>query len=170
MKLIKFILIVVLIFFLNLNLVYSDDKISLINLDLLLKQTNIGKVLLKDIEQLNEKNITQLKSKEIKLKSLENEIKKKQNIISEQEFARELDLLKENINKFQNLKDQMVSEMEKKKNLNLNEFFSKVNPIIQSYMKENSIDVVLDRKNVFMSKNSSDITEKLIIEINKKLN
>ena len=37
-------------------------------------------------------------------------------------------------------------------------------------MKINSIDVLLERKNVFMSKNSSDVTEKLIIEINNKLN
>ena len=35
-------------------------------------------------------------------------------------------------------------------------------------MDNNSIDILLERKNVFMSKNSSDITEKLIIEINKK--
>ena len=37
-------------------------------------------------------------------------------------------------------------------------------------MDVHSIDVLLERKNVFMSKNSSDITEELIIEINKKLN
>ena len=35
-------------------------------------------------------------------------------------------------------------------------------------MDINSIDILLERKNVFMSKNSSDITKKLIIEINKK--
>ena len=37
-------------------------------------------------------------------------------------------------------------------------------------MNSNSIDVLFERKNVFMSKNSSDITEKLIIEINNRLN
>ena len=60
--------------------------------------------------------------------------------------------------------------MQNKKNNDLKEFFAKVNPIIQSYMDNNSIDILLERKNVFMSKNRIDVTEKLIKEINKKLN
>ena len=36
-------------------------------------------------------------------------------------------------------------------------------------MEENSIDILLDRKNVFMGKKNSDITEIIIKEIDKKL-
>tara|TARA_Y100000591_G_scaffold322148_1_gene338099 strand:- start:289 stop:411 length:123 start_codon:yes stop_codon:yes gene_type:complete len=36
-------------------------------------------------------------------------------------------------------------------------------------MNKNSIDILLDRKNVFMGKKNSDITETIIKEINKKL-
>ena len=37
-------------------------------------------------------------------------------------------------------------------------------------MDDKSIDILLEQKNVFMSKKSSDITEELIIQINKKFN
>ena len=37
-------------------------------------------------------------------------------------------------------------------------------------MDDNSITILLERKNVFMSKNSSDITKNLIDEINKSMN
>ena len=77
MKSKKLILIIILGFFLNFNLAYCNDKISFINLDLLIKQTNIGKAILKDIEELNKKNISELKNKENELKSIEDEIKKK---------------------------------------------------------------------------------------------
>ena len=77
MKFTKISLILLLIFFLNLNLAYSNDKVSFINLDLLIKETNIGKLILKDIEELNKKNILNLKKKESELKSIEDEIKKK---------------------------------------------------------------------------------------------
>ena len=168
MKFIKIISIIIIIFILNLNLALSNDKISFINIDLLIQQTNIGKSILKDIDQLNKKNIENLKNKEIELKTIEDEIIKKKNIISKDEFENEVNRLRQNIKKFKNYKNKLVTEIENKKKADINEFFTKVNPIIQNYMDNNSIDILLERKNVFMSKNSSDITEKLIIEINKK--
>jgi len=168
MKFVKIIYILIIILIFNLNLAHSNDKVSFINLDLLIQQTNIGKLILKDIEQINKKNIENLKIKESELKSIEDDIKKKKNIISKDEFENEVFRLRQNIKKFKNYKNKLVSEIENKKNNDIKEFFTKVNPIIQNYMDNNSIDILLERKNVFMSKNSSDITEKLIIEINKK--
>ena len=164
------ILLIIAVFFFNFNLAYSNDKVSFINLDLLIKQTNIGKAILNDLEKFNEKNIVKLKNKENELKSIEDEIKKKKNIISKEEFEKEVNRLRQNVKKFQNYKSKLISEMENKKNNDLKEFFAKVNPIIQIYMDNNSIDILLERKNVFMSKNRIDVTEKLIEEINKKLN
>ncbi len=168
MKFVKIIYIFIIILIFNLNLAHSNDKVSFINLDLLIQQTNIGKLILKDIEQINKKNIENLKIKESELKSIEDDIKKKKNIISKDEFENEVIRLRQNIKKFKNYKNKLVSEIENKKNNDIKEFFTKVNPIIQNYMDNNSIDILLERKNVFMSKNSSDITEKLIVEINKK--
>jgi len=168
MKFVKIIYIFIIILIFNLNLAHSNDKVSFINLDLLIQQTNIGNLILKDIEQINKKNIENLKIKESELKSIEDDIKKKKNIISKDEFENEVIRLRQNIKKFKNYKNKLVSEIENKKNNDIKEFFTKVNPIIQNYMDNNSIDILLERKNVFMSKNSSDITEKLIIEINKK--
>ena len=170
MKLIKIIFIIFVIYFFNMNLVHSNEKVFFVNLDLLIKETNVGKLILKDIEKLNEKNISQLKKKENELKSLDNEIKKKQNIVSKDEFDKDVNRLKENIKKFKDLKNKLITEIENKKNNDLKEFFIAVNPIIQSYMDSNSIDILLDQKYVFMSKKSSDITPILIDEINKKLN
>ena len=76
--------------------------------------------------------------------------------------------LRQNIKKFKNYKNKLVTEIENKKNTDIKEFFVKINPIIQNYMDNNSIDILLEQKNVFMSKSSSNITEKLIEEINKK--
>ena len=63
----------------------------------------------------------------------------------------------------------MVSNFNKEKNQKIKNLFDQMNPIIQNYMEENSIDILLDRKNVFMGKKNSDITEIIIKEIDKKL-
>ena len=70
MKFVKIIYIFIIILIFNLNLAHSNDKVSFINLDLLIQQTNIGKLILKDIEQINKKNIENLKIKESELKSI----------------------------------------------------------------------------------------------------
>ncbi len=168
MKFIKIISILIIILIFNLNLAHSNDKVSFINLDLLIQQTYIGKSILKEIEQLNKMNIENLKNKESELKSFEDEIKKKKNIISKDEFENEVNRLRQNIKKFKIYKNKLVTEIENKKNTDIKEFFVKINPIIQNYMDNNSIDILLEQKNVFMSKSSSNITEKLIEEINKK--
>ena len=55
------------------------------------------------------------------------------------------------------------------KKTKLNDFFNKINPIIQEYMDENSIDILLDRKYVFIGKTNSDITGEIIKKINKEI-
>ena len=122
-----------------------------------------------DLEELNKKNIEELKIKESELKKNENDLKKKQNIISKEEFNKELSLLKNKVGKYKKIKDQMVVSYDKKRKEVFNNFFSKVNPIIQIYMDQNSIDILLERKNVFIGKNNSDITEIIIKKINNEL-
>ena len=77
---------------------------------------------------------------------------------------------KNKIKKYRNSKDLMVQDYEKKRKEILNNFFLQINPIIQNYMQENSIDILLEKKNVFIGKNNSDITDIIIEQINKNLN
>ena len=44
----------------------------------------------------------------------------------------------------------------------------KINSAIQEYMNNNSIELVLDKKNIFVGKVTSDITEKILTEVNIK--
>ena len=166
MKLLKLLII---IFFLNINFSYSKDKIAFINLDFVLQNSKIGKSVLAEIENLNNQNIRELQLKESELKKIEEDIKNKQNIISQDEFQKEVNLLKEKIKKFRNTKDQLVRNFEKEREKGLNDFFLKINPVIQNYMDQNSIEILLERKNVFIGKNDSDITKDIINEINEKI-
>ena len=63
----------------------------------------------------------------------------------------------------------MVNELNKTKNQELSQFFENIKPIIQNYMNDNSIDMIINSKNIFIGNNNSDLTNELIIEINNKL-
>ena len=153
----------------SINLCLSEDKIAFIDLDLVLKKSKIGQSYLVKINKKNEENIKNLKSKENELKKIEDDIKKKQNILSKEELDKEIFLLKEKIKKFRSDKDKVVLEFNNMKKENLNNFFDQINPIIQSYMDENSIDILIERKNIFMGKKNSDITNTIVKKIDSKL-
>ena len=61
----------------------------------------------------------------------------------------------------------MAKEISLMKDRELNNFYKELNPIIQSYMEEKNIDILLDRKNIFIGKSNSNITESILKIINK---
>ena len=60
-----------------------------------------------------------------------------------------------------------INDLQKKEISNL---YAKINPIIQSYMEKNNIEIILDVKNIIIGKSTSNITEEIIKDINNKLN
>ena len=153
------------------NILYANEntKIVFIDVEYLLNNSIIGKKTLKNLENTNTKNINLLREKETTLLEKEKEIKKKQNILSKQEFQKEIDQLKIEISQFREEKNSIIKKSEKNKVDELNKVLSEFNNIIQNYMKEHSIDIVLNKKNIFIGKVTSDITEIILNEINNKI-
>ena len=49
------------------------------------------------------------------------------------------------------------------------ELVNKINPILEDYMKTNSIDFVLSKQGVYLSRSSFDITQEILDIVNKKI-
>ena len=77
MKQIKYFTVFIIFFFFNTNISLGSGKTAFIDLDFVIKQTNIGKEMLNKVENLNNKNIEELKLKQEELKDFEEQIKKK---------------------------------------------------------------------------------------------
>jgi Skp family chaperone for outer membrane proteins len=169
MKLLKRFTLILIILIFNVSFANSNDQIAFFDLDLVIKKSNIGIKTLKKINKLNNENIQKLKINENELKKQESEIKKKENILSSEELKKEISLLQNNLNKFRKDKDTMVSNFNKNKNIELENLFKLINPIIQNFMEKNSINILIERKNVFLGKINSDITSDLINLINKEI-
>ncbi len=158
-----------LILFLNFfNTSNAEQRVKFVNIDLLVNKTKIGNQMLAKISSIDKENIKKLKSFEKQIKEKQEEIKIKKNVISEIEFEKEVTNLNKKILDFNNQKKSMVEELTNFKNKELNLFFENIKPLVQNYMKENSIDMIVNSKNIFMGNNKSDITNDLIEKINIK--
>ena len=155
-------------FFLVINVAQANSNIVYVDIDFLIKNSNIGKASLDKLETINKKNIKKLTDREVELKKNESDLKNKQNIISTDQFNEEVNLLKEKIKLYNSEKDKMVNDFNKIKVEEINILMKKFNSVIQAFMNQNSIDVVLDKKNIFIGKVSSDITKIILEEINIK--
>ena len=155
-----------LIFFFNSTNTFGN--IVFIDVDFVIKNSNIGKISLKKLENINNENLESLKKKQSELKNLEEELNNKKNIISSDEFNKELTELKAKFKSFNSEKEKMANNFKSMQNNEISSVLKKINSVIQEYMNTNAIDLVLDKKNIFIGKVSSDITEKILTEVNIK--
>ena len=166
----KRIIFILILLILTFNKVYAQDKIGFVDIDFIVKNSNIGKKTLENINTLDEKNINMLKEKGEKLKNLENEIIKKKNIISDDAYEDEVNSFQKKLKIYSNDKKEMVKNFNKYKKDELDKVFMEITPIIKDFMDNNSVGILIDTKNIFMGKTEFNLTEKILKEINKKTN
>ena len=164
----KFIFIICFLSLSNIS-AYASQNVKFADIDIIVQNSKIGKETLSKIENANKSNIEKLSNFQKQLKDRENEIKIKKNIISEEEFKKEVENLKNQLAEFNKKKDLMVKEFSDLKNDELAALFAKINPIIQNYMRENSIEILMNSKNIFIGNIKADLTQLLINEINSKV-
>ena len=166
LKKIPTIFIVLIIFISTSN---SEEQIVYLDLDNVVINTKAGKSILSKLEKSKNSALLKFEKKEKDLKKIEEEIKKQKNVISEDEFKKRLVEFRKEISKFQQDKQKVVTEFNQKKEIEFNEFFKKITPIIEQYVSEKKIDIVLDKKNIFLASKKKDITQEIINIIDSKI-
>ena len=138
-------------------------------MDFIIKNSEIGKKTLETIDSLNKNNINELKKKEKILKDLESKIISKKNIISKENFDKEVLLFKEKAKKFKEDQSKMVKDFNNFKKKELDAILSKISPIINAYMEKKSVKILLDSKNILIGRSNLNLTNEVIKEINEKI-
>ncbi len=148
---------------------FSNETVAYIDIDFIIKNSNIGKITLETIKNRNNKNIDLLKKKEQILKDLESEISSKKNIISKEAFEKEAIIFSEKVNKFKGEQQKMIKDFNEYKKKEIDAIFQKISPIINAYMKKKSIKILFDSKNILMARNDLNLTNDILNEINKEI-
>ena len=167
-KIYKTLIILILIIFFNED-VSAQEKIKYINLDLIIKNTNAGKLILENLEIKKNENIKNFKIQEDKIIDDEQDLVAKKNILSQEEFNSKLAALKKNLKIYKDEKQKKIQEFESNKKKLINNFFKKITPLIEDYVKINDIDLVVSKNNVFIASKKLDITNDIIEIIDEKI-
>ena len=161
MNKINLLITLIIIFFSISNVSKAQDNVAFIDLNIIFDNSNAGKKINKDIVNKKKQNDNNFKDLQTKFESDREKLLAKKNVISKDEFNKQLfDLenkLKEN-NELTNL------QLKARK-----EFFNSLRPILEDYAKENSIDIILKKENVLIGKTTLDISNDILKIFDKKV-
>ena len=151
------------------NYTLANDKIAIVDLDYVINKSVIGNNLLKELDTLNKSNLKKLNSLKNKIDKNKEEIIKVKNVISEDELKKKIQNQNNIIGEFDKTKIKLEKEINELKRKKMLEIIKKINPILEKYMEENSIEVLLKKESIYLTKNNYDITNEILDLVNKNI-
>ena len=165
----KLFLIIYLSLLSSINIVTANTDIAIIDMERIITLSKPGASILKQLTELNKKNIEYIKSEEKKIKEKEIKIISQKNILSDIEFKSSVDKLRLEISSHNKKKNKIISDFNLLKSTNTGKFFKLINPILTKYSEEKSISVIFRKKNIVIGKTQLDISDEIITIINKDI-
>ena len=118
---------------------------------------------------IEKKKNTELKNQEKKLKEEENKILASRAIITEEQLKKNISEFQKKLQNYSKDKSEQIKRLKKNRNTEIINLLNLINPIIKTYMEDNSISIIIDKKNIYIGNTAYDITNNLIEIINNKL-
>jgi len=163
----KLLLSIIFNFFL-INFLYANN-IALIDLNFIITNSLVGKNVLKKLDDVNNKNLNILKKDQESLNRENEDIEKTKNILSKDELDKKILTLNDKLKNFNQKQNFMSKEFQELKQKEMTELINKINPIIEKYMIENNIDLMIKKENTYISKIELDVSKKIVELINKNI-
>ena len=167
MKILLSLILLIFLFFTNLAL--SEQNIAFIDMDKVISKSNTGASVLKQLNDLNKKNLKFLDNEEKKLKEKETKLISQKNIISETDFKNKVNELKSEIKNYNQDRNKMMADFNKLKVDNTNKLLKLINPILVKFSNDKEISIILQKKDLVVAKTHLDITDEVIKIVNSEV-
>ena len=145
------------------------EEIYFVNMQTILNQSKAGssaqEKLKKDFSSQNKK----FKDESNSLKKEESELIKQKTSLSPEEYKKKVSALRKKNIDFQQRRRKASNDFVTKKNRARNELLKALNPILQKYMSENNVMMIINEKNVILANSKRDLTKNIIDLLDKEL-
>jgi len=164
-KKITFIWIIFLIFQTNL----SADIPHYLDFKYILNQSDAGKKAQTFLKSKLDNGVKALKKKEKAIQEEETKIIQQKKVISAEEYKKKVTDLRKKVESLQKERNSLLEKVSKQRSKAKTELLKNLNPIIQEYMKEKNIRIVLDKKSILLADENLNITQDIVKRLNSKL-
>ena len=158
--------VVILIFFLGSNL-FANEKIAFIDLNFVYSNSKIGKKMIKEIENKKKEINKDFKDFQSKLNKEKEKIIAQKNVLSEDEYKKKIISLEDDLKKYNEIISKKNKDLIDYQNKSKNEFVKKLQSTLQKYATENSISMILRKEQILIGSNQLDVTKDVLELVNK---
>ena len=148
---------------------FAEQKIVMLDMTFLLNESKAGKGaqdFLKKSFTNNQKKFIEI---EKSLKKEETDLLEKKNILTKDEYNKKTDSLRKKVIDYQSQRRSSLDKIATQRVNARETLVQKLTPILDSYMKENNISLVIDTKNTLGGNPEVDITKIIVGKLNKEL-
>ena len=161
--------IILFILFNQVNFVYAEANIVFVDLNKIMTISKPGSSILEQLNKKNNQLLNNFKKDQKKLKDDEVKLIAQKNIISKEEFQSKIDMLKIEINLYNQNRKNIIKEFNVLKAETTDKFMKMINSIFVEYSSEKSIAMIFDKKNMIIGKSELDITDEIIKIVNTEI-
>jgi len=162
-------LFVVTFFIISCTNLHAEEKITYIDLKYVLNFSKAGKGAQEYLKKTFNDNQKKFMEIEKKLKSEEEKLISQKTSLSKEDYKKKSDELRKKVNEYQSDRRASIDDIAKKRADAKKQLIAILDPILKSYVDENGISLILDKKIVIAGKTNIDITSIIVEKLNKKI-
>ena len=151
------------------NKLHAENNISYLDLDRIFKTSLVGKSINDQIAKINEKDKKRINNSKKKLIEEEKSIISQKNVLDTNEYNKKISVFQKNIETFKNNNLKLVKKANNQKLKATSEILKILNPLLAKYSLDNSISLIIRKKNIIIGKSELDITDDIIKMLNSKI-
>ena len=148
---------------------YSSEKIVYLDVEKIMQESIAGKNIIAKIKKKRETTISKLKTKEKEIVEKEKKLISQKNVLSEEEFKKKIQDLRSDISKYQKERNNASNDIARTRIKASTNLIKKLTPILETYSKENSIRIIIQKKHIVMGSKEDDITKEILNLVNQKI-
>ena len=157
------------LFFLFCTNLTAEEKIVVLDLKYVLNQSKAGKGAQDFLKKSYTDNIKKFKDIETSLKKEEADLLTKKTVLSKEEYIKKGDALRKKVIDYQSQRRAAMDKITTQRTESRATLIKSITPIVETYIKENNIAVVINKKNTLGGNPENDITKLIIEKLDKVL-
>jgi len=168
MKIKALLLIIFFIFFSKVS-ISQENKTVYLDLNMIMENSNAGKSINSQLETNHKKNIANFQKLEEELKNEEIKIISQKTVISKEDFEKKIINLRDKANKYRKERNDSINNLNNQRLNATQKMITLIRPILSEYSDNNSISLIIQKRNIIIGKTSLDITDDILKIIDKKI-
>jgi len=161
--------VVVTLFILICTYAQAEQKVVYIDMKYVLNNSKAGKGAQDYLTKTLKGDQKKFSSQEKEFKKEESDLLSKRTILSQEEYTKKADTLRKKVIDYQSARRASVEKIARLRSEAKQNLLNQINPILESYSKENNITLIVDKKYLVMGDTDLDITNVIIEKLNNVL-